>query len=334
MGSFNAACSISNISISAGDLVAYIPLENAKYRYHIGDGNDMLLHTNCFYVPVTLPVFGIYDDYGGVDDIEENKNTKIIEEHFGMPIAKVIDRKRNGEVGTISSGMFIHRKIYDAIVNKCSRVGEWGNITSPVFGPHKDDPIKSLTAKLEEYIKEVEKANKSYKSLMEGLFLGDKERKPFWKTVHNITKSPIKHVKDAMVLRKLDASLKKMREGHSDSSPVSINNIFAFREYGVFNDIYQSKIQQGELRGEIIEFVLFECGIGAINNFYFPAMNGYQCGNHWASKILYWEAFKIMVSKTLRQKYDWLKPKNLKWSIKYGVKRRWKRIKKYVSPTK
>ncbi len=287
MGSFNAACSISNISINAGDPVAYIPLENAKYRYHIGDGNDMLLHTNCFYVPVTLPVFGIYDDYGGVDDIEENENTKIIEEHFGIPISKVIDRKRAGEVGTISSGMFIHRKIYDVIVNKCSRVGEWGNISSPLFGPHRDDPIKSLTAKLKEYLKEIKEAIESNERMNKVL--------PEYARTDNLFLG-------------------------------SICNVFAFREYGVFNDIYQSKIQQGELKDEIIEFMLFECGMGATNNFYFPAMNGYQCGNHWASKILYWEAFKIMISKTLRQKYDWLEPKSLWWTIKYMVKRRWKKL--------
>ena len=85
-------------------------------------------------------------------------------------------------------------------------------------------------------------------------------------------------------------------------------------------------MQQGELKNEIIEFVLFGSGMDATNNFYFPAMNGYQCGNPWASKLLYWESLKIVMRKILWSKYHWLEPSSLKWTIKYEVKRIWEKI--------
>jgi len=74
MGSYNVACSVSNISIRSGDPVAFIPLEVAKYPYKIGDGNHTLIYSNCFYAPATLPIFGEYDDYGGVENIIRDKN--------------------------------------------------------------------------------------------------------------------------------------------------------------------------------------------------------------------------------------------------------------------
>lgn len=294
MGSFNVACSVSNISIGAGDPVAYIPLEVARYPYHIGDGNDMLIYTHCFYAPVTLPIFGEYDDYGGVENIEINRNTEIVEEHFGIHIGKVIDTKRKGPaVGTISAGMFVHRKIYDVMVKKCSIADEWGGISSPIFGEPKNDPMMSLTNEFERYLKEVEKNIKLFDDC------------------HRILgRSREEHHKDNYFL-------------------ASISSIFGFRDYDVFNDIYQPRMREGELKDEIIEFVLFECGMGATNNFYFPAMNGYQEGNLYASRFLYWESLKITIKDILYQKYHGLTPKELKWAVRYKIikmKKGWKKL--------
>ena len=331
MGSFNVACSVSNISIGAGDPVAYIPLEVARYPYKIGDGNDMLIYTHCFYAPVTLPIFGLYDDYGGVENIEKNRNTDIIEKYFGAHISEIIRRDLPDTriVNTISSGMFVHRKIYDTMVNKCSQIGEWGNISSPIFAEPRDDPMMSLTNDLEKYIEEIKKASREYKEHRDFLNNLGKERKPFWKTMNSIIKSPIKHIeyiKRAKKLRKLSASMAETDKEPHNFFLASVSSIFGFREYGAFNDIYQPKMLQGELKDEIIEFVLFECGMGATNNFYFPAMNGYQCGNLYASKILYWESLKIVIKDILHQKYHWLTPHELKWTIKYRAKRYWKKL--------
>ena len=197
-------------------------------------------------------------------------------------------------VGTISSGMFVHRKIYDIMVKKCSIANEWGGITCPIFAEPRDNPMLALTNELKKYLKEVEESIKLFDSC--------------------------------------DRILGRDEERHRDNYFLtSISSIFGFREYDTFNDTYQSKMRQGELRDEIIEFVLFECGMGATNNFYFPAMNGYQCGNLYASKFLYWESLKVTIKDILHRKYDWLKPSNLKWTIKYMVKKKWRGIKSWLS---
>ncbi len=145
--------------------------------------------------------------------------------------------------------------------------------------------------------------------------------------MRSIAKSPRKYVKYAKATRKLDASLEKMRKEPSRNFFLgSISSVFKFRDYDGFNEIYQQKMIEGELKDELIEFALFDCGIGSVNSFYFPAANGYQCGNHWASRQLYWEAFKIVVKNTLSQKYYRLRPKELWWTIRYRTKRRWKKL--------
>lgn len=95
MGSFNAACSISNLSINCGDPVAFIPLlpgdRNAKLpRDH------MLIYPNALYNPVCLPIFGEYNDYGGVENIIKDKNTELVEAWIKMPIDKFVGYITNG----------------------------------------------------------------------------------------------------------------------------------------------------------------------------------------------------------------------------------------------
>lgn len=74
MGSWSVYCGISNISITAGDKCVLLPLKKNRNGEYLP------------YLPFTLPIFGEYDDYGGLENIEEDANTKLIEEHFGVPI--------------------------------------------------------------------------------------------------------------------------------------------------------------------------------------------------------------------------------------------------------
>jgi hypothetical protein len=62
MGSFSSTCAISGLGIDAGDPVRYMLLTETPY----GDDN---LSTPWF--PRTFPLKGKYDDYGGVEDVEE-----------------------------------------------------------------------------------------------------------------------------------------------------------------------------------------------------------------------------------------------------------------------
>lgn len=116
MGSWSVYCGISRISITSGDECVFLPLKK-------GHGDYLP------YFPATLPIFGTYDDYGGIENIKEDKNTKLIEKHFKCTIhdfcyfftrgcirddedefpqhLKMVDEIKNWKF------MFISRAVYD-----------------------------------------------------------------------------------------------------------------------------------------------------------------------------------------------------------------------------
>jgi hypothetical protein len=99
MGCFNVACSVSNLSIGAGTRVAFVPLWPNVYPkdgVHILQPQASLIYSHCFYYPVCLPIFGEYDDYGGVENIEKDANVELIEKHFGMPIELFVGFNTSG----------------------------------------------------------------------------------------------------------------------------------------------------------------------------------------------------------------------------------------------
>ena len=75
MGSWSVSCGISNIAITSGNKCVLLPLRknNGDYGYYE-------------YIPATLPIFGEYNDYGGIEDIEKNFNTELIEKVTGVSI--------------------------------------------------------------------------------------------------------------------------------------------------------------------------------------------------------------------------------------------------------
>lgn len=90
MGSSNVSCSISNLSINTGDKVAFIPLVAARYMPSdttLVVPDAMLIYPYALLNPLCLPIIGEYNDYGGVEDIQEDVNTKAIEAFIGLPIA-------------------------------------------------------------------------------------------------------------------------------------------------------------------------------------------------------------------------------------------------------
>lgn len=100
MGSFNVACSVSNLSISSGTKVAFLPLLPSNYIFS-EYGNEavvnpirkksMILEPNEYFNPFCLPIIAQYNDYGSLENIVLDDNTKKIEEFFGITIQEFID---------------------------------------------------------------------------------------------------------------------------------------------------------------------------------------------------------------------------------------------------
>jgi hypothetical protein len=91
MGSWLVYCNFSNITITYGQKCVLVPLlEMGNHEIGIGYTNIRLF---------TLPIYGVYDDYGRIDDIEETENTKLIEATFDCKIKDFADALTDGRDG-------------------------------------------------------------------------------------------------------------------------------------------------------------------------------------------------------------------------------------------
>lgn len=109
MGSFNVACSISSISLRSGTKVAFIPLLPSEMNETIGRKYNkfnlapgyIFLEPSCnwvsnegpyqFYKPFSLPIVAEYNEYGGIEHVEENITSKIIKEYFGITVEQFVE---------------------------------------------------------------------------------------------------------------------------------------------------------------------------------------------------------------------------------------------------
>lgn len=86
MGSWSVSCGVSNIAIVESQECVIIPLKENKYQSY----------TYFTHTPLTLPIFAKYNDYGGVNEIKKDDNTKIIEKYFGITIEEFVEYILNG----------------------------------------------------------------------------------------------------------------------------------------------------------------------------------------------------------------------------------------------
>jgi len=137
MGSWSVYCGVSRIAITAGHDMVLLPIKESKS------------HASYLpWIPATLPIFGTYDDYGGIEEIIEDDNTKKIESYFGLSIldftkvftdlfaydrdeTKVLQAKleENGKWDEIKdwSWMFIDRQVYDYMTKPNQKDYETGH---------------------------------------------------------------------------------------------------------------------------------------------------------------------------------------------------------------
>lgn len=131
MGCWNATCALSHMPIHYGDEVVVILLEpnnlNSTYLY-ISGCDDI-------FKPFTyIPIYGKYDDYGGIYDAETfGWNKKFLQSCLSIKannFESFINKALYSGEFTLDDGnkhiiypMFIHRKLYDRIMeNMGSRI--------------------------------------------------------------------------------------------------------------------------------------------------------------------------------------------------------------------
>ena len=102
MGSFSYTCQLSGLPITSGDRAAIVPLiPNNGGKYFDNSIEELMKNgknhvcsndgANIYFKPFCFPIFGIYNDYGGLEDIVKDDNTKSLEKFFGLKIQKIVD---------------------------------------------------------------------------------------------------------------------------------------------------------------------------------------------------------------------------------------------------
>jgi hypothetical protein len=128
MGCFNATCSLSDLTIGHGDKCLLFPLIpvgfNSDKNGVIKIGPSSMYVSNegsyMFFTPMCFPIKGEYNDYGSLENIEEDENIKAIEKYFGMKIEDFVAIITDGRRGMDDSysDFFNHFAINKKILDK------------------------------------------------------------------------------------------------------------------------------------------------------------------------------------------------------------------------
>jgi len=99
MGHFSYSCYLSGLPITSGTPAALIVMRMRDRLYDNSEkhlrkfGQTNLISnegTQVKFQPVWFPIFGDYDDYGGLENIQKDDNTAILEEYYGLTIEQII----------------------------------------------------------------------------------------------------------------------------------------------------------------------------------------------------------------------------------------------------
>ena len=99
MGHFSHNCKLTGVPITGGQPVVLIVMKMIDNLYDNSE-EHLRKYGSCYmcsnestrlkFSPVWFPIFGDYDDYGGIKNIIEDDNTKILEEYYGLTIDEIM----------------------------------------------------------------------------------------------------------------------------------------------------------------------------------------------------------------------------------------------------
>lgn len=128
MGCFSVSCGVTRLSIREGDKCVLIPITTDKiYERELGQWGSLsskripytehaTTHLFCYntelWHPCLLPIHGEYNDYGSIEDIVEDDNTRALEEYFGMPIADIVALITDGRNDVYEKYSFFYDKYF------------------------------------------------------------------------------------------------------------------------------------------------------------------------------------------------------------------------------
>lgn len=90
MGCFNIACGVSGATIDEGDRMGVLLMKKNTVDENnifsdVSQADQYLMPSNV-YTPVAPPLYGEYDDYGGLSEVESSPVVRYVEGNYGMPV--------------------------------------------------------------------------------------------------------------------------------------------------------------------------------------------------------------------------------------------------------
>lgn len=99
MGCFSYTCQLSGLPITSGNKAVIVPIIPKDDWYDNSEKSVRKFGQSCFvsndgpnvfFDELFFPIFGEYNDYGSIENIVEDDNTKVLEEFFGLNIEKIV----------------------------------------------------------------------------------------------------------------------------------------------------------------------------------------------------------------------------------------------------
>lgn len=120
MGSWNGTCGISKMPIRYGDRVKLVLLKPTEHYKSVSTGSGFC-NASDMYTPICLPITGEYNDYGCIENIDEQPELfDLIIKALRIPdrndIEDIIGGISNNELEDISY-MLIHESVYNIMLD-------------------------------------------------------------------------------------------------------------------------------------------------------------------------------------------------------------------------
>jgi len=145
MGSYYTTCSVSHMVLTnqKTSIQLLVPNYSTDLKEHLGMivSND---GAQAFFAPFGFPIHGRYYDYGGIEDIQRDRNVEMLEDFFNLPIDQIISNV--GDDRWYRIGIVEHEQSiktfgeyqYKVDANFTINVGSW------FFWKNPKDGIESL----------------------------------------------------------------------------------------------------------------------------------------------------------------------------------------------
>lgn len=164
MGCWNGTCGISKMPIQHGDRVKLVLLKPTKHYRNISTGSGFCYSTDIMYRPISLPITGEYNDYGAIENIEDEPELfDLIKKTIKVPdrnnIEDIIIGISAGELENISY-MLILESVYNVMLD----------IIKPM--PHRYDNDYTIEMHKNDITKILIDYNSNYNKLIEDLSNG------------------------------------------------------------------------------------------------------------------------------------------------------------------